>query len=99
MDLKNSNDYIKSTYRTSDEKRIITNRLNRIEGQIRGINKMVKEDRYCADILIQISAVKNSLESLANNILECHMKNCVIKSLQEGNKEAIDEVINLIKKL
>lgn len=94
-----SNDHIKSTYRTSDEKRIITNRLSRIEGQIRGINKMVSDDRYCADILIQISAVKKSLESLANNILKYHLKDCVTKNLEKGNKDVIDEVINLIKKM
>lgn len=96
---KSSLKSVKKTYREEKEKRSILNRLNRIEGQIRGINQMVKDDRYCDDILIQISAVKKSLESLGNNILECHLKGCVTKDLQGGNIEIIDEVISLIKRM
>ncbi len=100
MSLEKANNInIKKTYRTEKQKKAITNRLNRIEGQIRGINQMIKNDRYCDDILIQISAVKKSLESLANNILECHLKGCVASDLKNGNIEIIDEVMNLIKKL
>ncbi len=100
MSLEKANNInIKKTYRTEKQKKAITNRLNRIEGQIRGINQMIKNDRYCDDILIQISAVKKSLESLANNILECHLKGCVTSDLKNGNIEIIDEVMNLIKKL
>lgn len=90
---------IKSTYRTDVEKKKLTRRLNIIEGQIRGINQMINDDRYCDDVLIQILAVKKSLESLANNILSCHLKGCVTRDLQNGNIEVIDEVMALIKKL
>lgn len=93
------NKIVKNTYRTNEEKKRLIKRLNIIEGQIRGINQMISDDRYCDDVLIQISAVKKSLESLANNILECHLKGCVANDLQKGNFETIDEVITLIKKL
>lgn len=89
----------RNTYRTQEQKKSLTKRLNIIEGQIRGINQMINDDRYCDDVLIQISAVKKSLESLANNILECHLKGCVTNDVQKGNVEIIDEVMKLIKKL
>jgi len=82
----------KSTHRSEDEKKKITKRLNIIEGQVRGIKQMIADDRYCDDVLIQILAVKKSLESLANNILSCHLKGCVTRDLQNGNIEVIDEL-------
>lgn len=88
----------KHTYRKSMEKKTINNRLNRIEGQIRGIKKMVEEDRYCDDILIQLSAVNKSIKSLANYILENHMYNCVTNEFEKGNLEIIDEVVNLFRR-
>ena len=89
---------MKYTKRSNDEKKKLTNRLNIIEGQIRGINQMVKDDRYCGDILIQIAAVNNSLKSLGNNILNNHLKSCVTKDILNGKLETIDEVMELIKK-
>lgn len=89
----------KKTIRTDDEKKRLTTRLNIIEGQIRGINQMVVEDRYCGDILIQISAVSNALKSLGNNILENHLNTCVVRDIKEDNLEILDEVMSLVKKL
>ena len=89
----------KSTHRTEQEKKDLTKRLNIIEGQIRGINQMIEDDRYCDDVLIQISAVEKSLKSLGNNILESHLKSCVINDIKVGNLEIIDDVMKLIKKL
>ena len=63
----------KSTHRTEEEKKSLTKRLNIIEGQIRGIKQMIEDDRYCADILIQLSAISKSLESVENSILESHI--------------------------
>ena len=67
----------KKTHREAEEKKAICNRLNRIEGQIRGIKKMVEEDSYCNDILVQLSAVENSIKSLSNHVLEKHLYSCV----------------------
>ena len=64
----------KTTHRTEEEKKIINNRINRIEGQLKGIKKMVNEDTYCNDILIQLSAIENSVKSLSNHILENHKR-------------------------
>lgn len=89
----------RSTHRTEDEKKKLTKRLNIIEGQIRGINQMIADDRYCNDVLIQIAAATKSLQSLGNSILESHLKTCVTHDIQKGNLEILDEVMQLIKKL
>ena len=88
----------KKTHRTEEEKKIINNRINRIEGQLKGIKKMVNEDTYCNDILIQLSAIENSVKSLSNHILEKHLYSCVIKDLEAGNLDIVDELIDLFKK-
>lgn len=93
-----TNDFRK-TKRTDREKKLYTRRLNIIEGQIRGINQMIECDRYCGDILTQISAAQNALKSLGNSILESHLKTCVVRDIKNGNDEVLDEVISLIKKL
>ena len=80
-------------------KKSLTKRLNIIEGQIRGIKQMIEDDRYCADILIQLSAISKSLESVENSILESHIKSCVLTEIQSGNIEIIDEVMELFRRL
>ena len=92
-------EHIKRKYRDEKEKKDLCKRLNIIEGQIRGINQMVVDDRYCNDILIQIVAVENSLKSLGNQILESHLKSCVTKDIKEGKMDILEEVMSLIKKL
>lgn len=59
---------------------------------------MIKENRYCSDILIQISSAENALRSLSNNILEHHMRTCITDEIQKGNKEAISEIMAIIKR-
>lgn len=88
----------RKTYRAEEEKKLINNRLNRIEGQIRGIKRMVQEDTYCNDVLIQLSAIQNSVKSLSNHILENHLYNCVTEDLEAGNLATIDELISLLKR-
>ncbi|MCA0986543.1 metal-sensing transcriptional repressor [Guptibacillus algicola] len=84
--------------RTEEEKQLLQNRLKRIEGQIRGIQKMVGEDRYCVDILIQISAIQAALDKVGFSLLERHTKTCVASSIQEGNGDHhIDELMKVIK--
>lgn len=88
----------KKTIRGENEKKLINNRINRIEGQLKGIKKMIQSDTYCNDVLIQLSAVENSVKSLSNYILENHLYSCVTKDLENGNMEIIDELISLFKK-
>lgn len=88
----------KKTHRGDDEKKIINNRISRIEGQLKGIKKMIEQDTYCSDILVQLSAIENSVKSLSNHILENHLYSCVTRDLQNGNLEVIDELISLFKK-
>jgi len=74
-------------------------RLNRIEGQVRGIAKMVEDDRYCVDVLTQISAIQSALDALAMQLLESHTKGCVRSALRSGNgDEAIDELMTVVKR-
>lgn len=88
----------KKTNRSDEEIKIIKNRLNRIKGQLNGIEKMVDNNTYCNDILIQIVAAEKSLKSLANHILENHLFNCISNDMQNGNVEAVDEIISLFKR-
>ena len=88
----------KITKRNESEKKLIINRLNRINGQVKGIKNMVESDAYCNDILIQLSAVENSVKSLSTHILESHLYNCVPKELENGEYDTIDELISLFKR-
>lgn len=96
--MKESKCCDKKTHRSKEEKKLIINRLSRMEGQIKGIKRMVEEEKYCHDILIQLSAIENSVKSLSNHILENHLYSCVTNDLEKGNLEIIDELICLFKK-
>jgi|SRR5579859_975849 len=75
-------------------------RLRRIEGQIRGLQKMVEEDRYCADVITQVASVQEALRGVARNLMKNHLHHCAAKALQSGKKEEseamYDELLNLI---
>ena len=88
----------KKTKRSSDDKKLIINRLNRISGQINGITKMIENDAYCNDVLIQLSAAQNSIKSLSTHILENHLYTCVARDLENGEFDTIDELISLFKR-
>ena len=94
---KNCN--IRHAHHSDKLKKDFTNRLNRIEGQIRGVNRMINEDVYCDDILVQISAVQSALTSVSRLILDAHMKSCVVEQIQDGKTEIIDEVMKTINRL
>ena len=96
--MKEDNCCNKKTKRGIDEKKLITNRLNRISGQINGIKKMIENDAYCNDVLIQLKAVESSIQSLSNHILENHLYNCVTRDLENGELDIIDELISLFKR-
>ena len=86
----------KSTHRTDEEKKDLTKRMNIIEGQIRGVKQMIEDDRYCSDVLMQLSAINKAVESLENIILSSHVENCVVYEIQSGNLEIVDEMMELI---
>lgn len=88
----------KKTKRSFEEKKLIINRLNRISGQLKGITKMVEDDAYCNDLLIQLSAVENSVKSLSAHVLESHLYNCVPRDLENGDYDTLDELISLFKR-
>jgi DNA-binding FrmR family transcriptional regulator len=80
-----------ATHGYVSDKESLINRLHRIEGQVRGIERMVAEERYCIDVLTQISAVTTALESLALEILDDHVQHCVAGALASGDEAAADE--------
>ena len=89
----------RSKHRTEVEKKYLKTRLNTVEGQIRGISKMVEEDKYCNDILIQLLAINKSIKSISNDILKGHLSTCVVDDIKNDKLEIIDEVMELIGRL
>ena len=85
--------------RSDEEIKALISRLNRIEGQIRGIRKMVEDDAYCVDILTQVNAAKCSLNSFSKMILGNHIKTCVADDIRNGSEEKTDELVELLQKL
>ena len=85
--------------RSDEEKRQLINRLNRIEGQIRGIKGMVEKDTYCPDIMVQVSAVNAALHSFNRELLSSHIRTCVVEGVRSGDDEKIDELVLLLQKL
>lgn len=85
--------------RSDDEYKKLINRLSRIEGQIRGIRKMVENNAYCPDILIQVSAVNAALNAFNKELLSNHIRTCVATDIRNGEDETIDELVNTLQKL
>lgn len=88
----------KSHHSEVTKKNLVT-RLNRIEGQIRGIKGLIEKDTYCDDVITQIAATQSALNSVAKILLDGHLRNCVADRIQEGDMEVIDEVLTTIQKL
>lgn len=84
--------------RTPEQVKSLVTRLNRIDGQILGIKKMIEENRYCPDVLMQVSAVQASLNSFNKELLSTHIKTCVVDDIRDGKEEAVDELCELLKK-
>ena len=89
----------KTKARTDDEYKKLIHRLNRIEGQIRGIRGMVENDAYCTDILIQVSAVNAALNAFNKELLANHIRTCVTDDIRSGKDEVVDELVNTLQKL
>lgn len=89
----------KKTERSEEERKKLIHRLNRIEGQVRGIRGMVENDAYCTDILIQSAAVNAAVNSFNKELLARHIRTCVAEDIRNGNEEVIDELMATVKRL
>ena len=89
---------LKVTVREKEYKDMI-NRLNRIEGQVRGVKRMVEEDAYCPDILIQVSAINAALNSFNKVLLAQHIRTCVADGIRNGEDDKVDELVTMLQKL
>ncbi|MBR3462549.1 MAG: metal-sensing transcriptional repressor [Clostridiales bacterium] len=91
--------HCRTKVRSDEEIKDLITRLNRIEGQIRGIRKMVEEDAYCVDVLTQVSAAKCSLNSFSKTLLGSHIRTCVAEDIRNGSEEKTEELVELLQKL
>lgn len=89
----------RTTAREQKLKMNLISRLNRIEGQIRGIKSMIEKDTYCDDVLNQISAAQAALDSTAKLVLENHIRGCIVREIKDGNENIVNELIGTIGKL
>ena len=80
-------------------RRALLGRLRRIEGQVRGVCKMVEEDRYCVDILTQVSAIQSALNAFNKELLAQHIKSCVVDDIRAGHDEVVDELVATLQKV
>ena len=84
--------------RSGDQKKQLSNRINRIIGQMNGVKSMIENDRYCDDVLIQLSAIDKAIKGLANIILNDHIHSCVVENVKEDHLEVLDEIVDLFKR-
>ena len=89
----------KETPRSPEDLKNLKNRLSRMQGQLNGIGRMLDENRYCGDILVQIAAVESALTSFGHLVLKEHMETCVQEKIKQGDETVIEETLELIKKL
>lgn len=89
----------KMKHRDEKEYKDLINRLSRVEGQVRGVKKMVEEERYCVDILTQVLAVQAALNAFNKKLLANHIHSCVVDDIKEGNMEVVDELCDTIQKI
>lgn len=89
----------KTKKRTDTEYRDLVTRLNRIEGQVRGVKNMVEADAYCVDILTQVAAIRAALNSFNKVLLENHIKTCVVDDIRAGKDEVVTELVDTFSKI
>lgn len=85
--------------RSEEEQKALTNRLNRIEGQIRGIKAMIERDAYCVDVLTQVGAANAALNAFTRELLAEHIRTCVTEDIREGREDTVDELVMLLQRL
>lgn len=91
--------HTKHTPRSGEQQKQLQNRLSRMTGQLKGISRMLDENRYCGDILTQIAAVESALQSFGYIVLKEHLETCVVEEVRAGNEQIMEEAIELVKKL
>ncbi|WP_240421130.1 metal-sensitive transcriptional regulator [Paenibacillus periandrae] len=89
----------RQSHHSDQVKSSLTTRLNRIEGQIRGVKGMIERDTYCDDVLNQIAAIQSALNGVGKILLEGHMKSCLVERLEQGDTDVIDELLKTMGKL
>ena len=89
----------KTKSRSEEELKSLTNRLSRIEGQVRGLKDMLQRDAYCPDVLVQVSAVNAALNSFSKELLASHIRTCVADGIRQGDGEVVDELVCVLQKL
>ncbi|MBH5320373.1 metal-sensitive transcriptional regulator [Paenibacillus sp. GSMTC-2017] len=87
------------SHHSDKTKTSLMNRLNRIEGQVRGIKGLIEKDAYCDDVLNQIASVHSALNGVGKLLVEAHLKSCVIEKIQEGDEDIINEFLTTVNKL
>ncbi len=90
---------VRKKVRTEEEIKKLTNRLSRIEGQVRGVKQMIENDAYCPDVLVQVSAITAALNAFNRELLASHVKTCVAEGVKNGDGEKIDELVETLAKL
>ncbi|MFM1650619.1 metal-sensitive transcriptional regulator [Brevibacillus sp. B_LB10_24] len=90
---------VRKSHHSDKVKNSLINRLNRIEGQVRGIKGLIEKDTYCDDVLNQIASVQSALNGVGKLLLEHHLKSCVIERIQEGDTDVLTELMTTMNKL
>ena len=88
----------RTKHRTEEEKKALSNRLSRIEGQLRGIRSMLERDAYCPDVLMQISAASAALNGLGRVLLTEHIRTCVAEDVRQGRDDSLSELLETLQK-
>lgn len=88
----------KRTPRSEELQRDVKSRLNRIIGQLKGVQAMLDDNRYCGDVLTQLAAAQSALKSVSCKLLEEHIQTCVVEQIREGDEDVVPELVQLIRK-
>lgn len=88
----------RSTKRSDEEKKALIARINRLTGQLNGVKKMIEDDRYCGDVLVQLSAIVQAAKGLSNAVIDAHMRSCVVRDIRNGDLQSVEEILSLIKR-
>ena len=97
--MQNETDSEKKTVRSAEQKQKLINRLSRIEGQVRGVRRMIENDGYCNDILVQSAAVIAALDAFNRELLRAHVSGCVIRDIRAGDDAVVEELIKTMEML
>ena len=90
--------HTKHTPRSEELKKSVGRRINRCVGQLNAIKQMVEEDRYCGDVLVQLAAVEKAVAAISREVMQDHLRTCVVERVQAGDVEAVDEVMDLLRR-